>query len=482
VSEAGKILQRRGVFIKMFAWFWLVMTVVISIILTLDRLTENRGRETPVHHAVEAPLAYYGRAAVDRIEKGDRQGLAEVMKNLKSAAGMSTHLFGPNAVEIEGNTATTEVAELAARAEKSGKSASSFTHSRILSAVHLTGRKGIHYVIVGRVPNRETVSSWSAVSFFMPRLAIAFVISLVACYLLARYMTVPIIRLRDATRLLASGDHNLQILPAAGKRRDEIGELARDFDLMAGKLQLLLSSQRQLMGNISHELRSPLARLNVALGLARRSSTPEGEKCLDRIEWEAERLNELIGEVLTLTRIESAMDSVKWEQVDLTGLIREIADDADFEAQSLNKAVRFVEQEKCVITGVRQLLRSAIENVVRNAVRYTREGTEAEISLRYVQGKNGSFVVIPVRDHGPGVPEEALANLSRPFYRVDEARERHTGGTGLGLAIAQRAVLVHGGAIKARNAPDGGLVAEITLPYPGRNIAGGTQSPLDNHA
>jgi signal transduction histidine kinase len=464
VSEGRAALQRHGIFIKMFAWFWLVMVVVISVIFALDRLTEPR-RETPVHHAVEAPLTFYGRIAVDRSERGDRQGLAEIFSNLKSVTGMSVYLFGPGARGIDGNTAPTEVVDLVGRAERSGKSAFSFTHARILAAVHLTGRGGTHYIMAGRVLNRAAVSSWDRTLFWLPRLGIAFVISLLACYLLARYMTVPIIRLRNATRRLASGDLNQRISPAAGKRRDEIGELARDFDLMAGKLQLLLTSQRQLLGNISHELRSPLARLNVALELARRYSTPEAGKYLDRIEWEAERLNELIGEVLTLTRLEGATDNMRRERVDLTSLIKEIADDADFEAQSLNKAVRFVEGGKCVITGVRQLLRSAIENVVRNAVWYTKEGTEAEIYLHCAQNENVSCVVVTVRDHGPGVPEDALAHLFRPFYRVGEARERYTGGTGLGLAITERAVLIHGGVVKAENAPDDGLVVEITLPY-----------------
>jgi two-component system, OmpR family, sensor histidine kinase CpxA len=465
MAGKGALLQRRGIFIKMFAWFWLVMAVVISIIFAIDKLTDTQGRETPVHHAVEAPLSHYGRIAVDRFERGDRQGLAGAFKDLKSVAGMSGYLFGPDGREIDGNTAPAEVAELASRAGKSGMPEHSFTHPRILAAIHLEGRSGVHYVAVGKTPNREAVSSWGIAFFWLTRLGTALVISLFACYLLARYMTVPIIRLRDATRQLASGDLTLRMSPAAGKRRDELGELARDFDLMAGKLQLLLSSQRQLLGNVSHELRSPLARLNVALELARRHSTPEAEKSLNRIEWEAERLNELIGEVLTLTRLEGAMGNVKREQVDLAGLIREIADDADFEAQSLNKAVRFVEGEKCVVTGVRQLLRSAIENVVRNAVGYTGEGTEAEIRLRSEENKGSSSAVVTVRDHGPGVPEEALTHLFRPFYRVDESRERHTGGTGLGLAITERAVLIHGGAVRAHNAPDGGLVIEITIPY-----------------
>ncbi len=461
------MIRRRGIFIKMFIWFWLVMTVVIAIIIALDRLTESDGRETPLHDAVGAPLTHYGHVAVEQAESGDREGLGRTMEAMRTVAGMNAFLFDGALRELRGAAPPGEVVEYAERALKRGKAVFAFSHARILGAMVLEGREGRHYVIVGMVPGRAPGSSWGGALFLLPRLGIALVISCLACYLLARYLTVPIIRLGSSARQLASGDLTARINPASGNRWDEIGELARDFNLMAERIQLLLSSERRLLGNISHELRSPLARLNVALELARRHSTPEAEKSLDRIEWEAERLNDLIGQLLTLTRLESSLENAKREAFGLADMIREVADDADFEAQSLNRAVGFTEDGDCEVTGVRQLLRSAVENVVRNAVWYTGEGTEVEINLRCTAEKGSQLALVTVRDHGPGVPEEALPHLFRPFYRVDGALERQPGGAGLGLAITERAVLLHGGTVRAWNAMDGGLVIEIAIPAKG---------------
>ncbi len=248
------------------------------------------------------------------------------------------------------------------------------------------------------------------------------------------------------------------------KRHDEIGQLGRDFNLMAERLESMVRAQHRLLGDISHELRSPLARLGVALGLARQRSGNEANGALDRIERESENLNEMISQLLILTRLESGTDGRKRTDVDLAALLREVADDADFEARSINRIVQVVMADKCSISGVEELLRSAVENVVRNAVRYTPEGTAVEVTLRHRNGAGDNFAVITVRDRGKGVPEEALDKIFRPFYRTEDARDRQSGGgTGLGLAITERAVRLHGGTVKATNASDGGLAVEMKL-------------------
>jgi two-component system sensor histidine kinase CpxA len=239
--------------------------------------------------------------------------------------------------------------------------------------------------------------------------------------------------------------------------------LGSDFDLMAEKIESLVESQRRLLGDISHELRSPLARLNVALELARQRSGDEALSALARIQREAETLNEMIGQLLTLTRLQTGAQELQKAEFDLCRLVREIADDAEFEAKSGNRSVRLESNASCTFVGNELLVRRAIENVVRNAVHYTAAGTEVEIKLNNVSHANGSAIEITVRDHGPGVPEPALSKIFRPFYRVDEARDREAGGVGLGLAIAERAVKLHNGSINARNAADGGLVITITL-------------------
>ena len=214
------------------------------------------------------------------------------------------------------------------------------------------------------------------------------------------------------------------------------------------------------MRDVSHELRTPLARLRLALGLARREGA-DLEREHDRIEREAERLDELIGEILRLARLNSAHQNVNREEFDYAGLISAVAEDARIEASAQGKLVSFGYSGALQIQGDQELLRSAIENVVRNALRFTAVNTAVEISLR----SEGQMALLEVRDHGPGVPEAELQRLFEPFYRVTmQARERDTGGYGLGLAITARVMNVHHGKVEARNAVDGGLLVTLNVP------------------
>jgi two-component system sensor histidine kinase CpxA len=263
---------------------------------------------------------------------------------------------------------------------------------------------------------------------------------------------------------LAAGDLTARAGKVGSRRRDEIADLVRDFDGMAERLENLVNAQSRLLNDISHELRSPLARLNVALGLARQRTGPEATATLDRMELEANRLNELIGRLLVLARMEGGEQAVEKSEIHLEDLVREIAQDAEFEAQGRNCRIRCEVVDDAVVLGNVELLHSAIENVVRNAMRYTHEGTEVEVRLEQMDEANGPQALIRVSDQGPGVPEASLDKLFQPFYRLDDARERQTGGVGLGLAITERAVRLHGGAVRAANRPGGGLVVELRLP------------------
>jgi two-component system sensor histidine kinase CpxA len=292
---------------------------------------------------------------------------------------------------------------------------------------------------------------------------VAAIVSGLVVFLLAGYLTKPIRRLSRATHQFATGDLGLRVAPAMGRRRDEVADLARDFDHMAEQLQELIGSQRQLLSDVSHELRSPLARLQVALGLARQREQDQHNPELDRIELEAERLNELIGQLLSLSRLEFGTEISHSEPVDLADLLTEIAESTDFEARAQNRQVRIVNSVPAIVEANESLLKSALENVVRNAARYTDENTSADISLQQDHEHIG-WLLIQVRDHGPGVPEDMLTKLFEPFVRVGDARDRDSGGYGLGLAIAKRAIRLHGGEILASNEPDGGLNVRIRLP------------------
>jgi two-component system sensor histidine kinase CpxA len=221
-----------------------------------------------------------------------------------------------------------------------------------------------------------------------------------------------------------------------------------------------VARQRQLLGDASHELPSPLARLTVALSMARKRPAEESSEHLQRITVETQRLDKLVGQLLTLSRIDSRVDAGRGTRVDLANLILEVASDGDFEARPASGHVVVTSAAPCAVLGSEEDLRSAVENVVRNAIRYTRKGTTVEISLDRQEESGGATAILRVRDHGAGVPEEMLAEVFLPFRRVGPDTE----GAGLGLAITERAVSVHGGTVRATNALDGGLVVEIKLP------------------
>jgi signal transduction histidine kinase len=276
------------------------------------------------------------------------------------------------------------------------------------------------------------------------------------CWFVSRYLTKPLHQLGEAVAAIAEGRLETRADPSLIKRRDEISDLARNFDRMAERIEALITGQRRLLGDVSHELRSPLSRLIVALSLVKQGPAEEVAENLERIGLEAKRLDTMIGQLLTLTRIESGVDRGSPTSFDLTNLIQEVASDGDFEARARKRSVVIERAPVVRITGFEELLRSALENVVRNAIRHTAEGTAVTISL-----EAKSEAVIRVRDHGAGVPEGLLTEIFLPFRR---AGNDASGGAGLGLAIAERAVHVHRGTVRAMNAAEGGLTVEITLP------------------
>lgn len=277
------------------------------------------------------------------------------------------------------------------------------------------------------------------------------------CYFISRHLTKPLFKLGEAAAHIAEGRLDTRVDPSLRARHDEIADLARNFDRMAERIEASILGQRRLLGDVSHELRSPLSRLIVALSLVKQGPAEEVAENLDRIGLEARRLDTLIGQLLALTRIDSGVDQGSPTSFDLTNLVQEVASDGNFEARARKCSVVVQRADVCKFTGFEEPLRSAVENVVRNAIRHTAEGTVVEISLQ----ADNSRVVLQVRDHGPGVPEEMLAQIFLPFRRV---ANNDSDGAGLGLAIAERAVAIHRGTLRARNASGGGLVVEIDLP------------------
>jgi two-component system OmpR family sensor kinase len=242
-----------------------------------------------------------------------------------------------------------------------------------------------------------------------------------------------------------------------GGRRDEIADLGRDFDDMAARLQVLVGTQRRLFADVSHELRSPLARLQVAVAIARQQPDKTAA-ALERIEGETRRLDNLVGEVLTLSQLETGVAGAGEEYLDVVGLLEEVVENARFEAEAAGRRVELHAQGEMVVNGRAELLRRAFENVIRNAVRYTGPGTAVEVTAS--RDTAGGLVAVTICDRGPGVPETDIEAIFQPFFRAGEGgREGH----GLGLSIARRAVEAHAGRIRASSRPGGGLCVEITL-------------------
>ncbi len=452
-----------SLFVRIFLSFWtaLALFVVLAILVTLalrPRSSTWEGLRTTVLND-----------AVNAYEEGGAPQLREYMENLEKTQHLRAYLFDEHGIEVSGRAAPDWAIRVAAGGPRMPRDGFIFPAPPLQRDSRASADGKHRYTVVLGLPQGPRV-------FFGPRgmpvpgLIIAIISSGLVCYFLSWYLTKPIVRLRAATRQLAAGNLTARTGARATTRRDEVAGLMRDFDAMAERLETLVKAQSRLLNDISHELRSPLARLNVALGLARQRSGVESADMLDRIELEASRLNELIGRILTLARLEDGEQRVPPTPVPLNELVANLAEDAEFEAQARHCHVHTVIPEgDWGVRGNASLLHSAVENVVRNAIRYTQEGTSVEIELASEQGPNGPEAVLRISDSGPGVPPDSLGKLFQPFYRLDDARGRLTGGVGLGLAITERAVRFHGGQVSASNRLEGGLRVEIRLPL----MAGG---------
>jgi len=294
---------------------------------------------------------------------------------------------------------------------------------------------------------------------FKPMMAGVFVSFLFAA-ILAWYFSKPIKSLRKAFEEAASGRLDTRIGDAMGGRRDELADLGRDFDSMAGRLGSLLHGQTRLLHHVSHELRSPLARLQMAIGLARQN--PEKiPSSLERIERESIRMDKLVGELLELSRLESGVVNIKKEKVDVNELLASVVEDAQYEADAKHTEVWFEPNANFEVMGQPDLLHRAIENIVRNALKYS--PPDGDIRLEVSQDRAAKLMHLSITDQGPGVPPGELESIFQPFVRGSTANNGD--GHGVGLAIARQVVEAHGGTIIARNRAKGGLVVEITLPY-----------------
>jgi two-component system OmpR family sensor kinase len=284
--------------------------------------------------------------------------------------------------------------------------------------------------------------------------------SLIFSAALAWYFAKPIRSLRNAFAALAQGDLDTRVGSLMGKRRDELSDLGQNFDHMAGQIHSLVHAQQRLLHDVSHELRSPLARMQAAIGLAQQQ--PEKTQAmLERIERESQRMNDLVGELLVLSRLEAGVPGSESYDFDIGGLLDDIVEDARFEAGRHAVVIRYDGMEETLVKGRSELLHRAIENVLRNALQHCKKGGEVSVAVRFDTGNR--HLQVAVDDQGPGVAESDLAAIFEPFFRGGDRGKADS--IGLGLAIAYRSIEAHGGRIQASNRPQGGLRIEINIPF-----------------
>lgn len=448
----------KSLFLKIFLSYWMAQALFLALAILITLAMRERGESATWDVQQGAVLS----KSVQTYEQSGPVELRRYLEEVRDALHTRAYLLDDQGKDVSGRELPRWAESLAKGVEPPSRDFWQRVSPSPFRRQVQTAASGHRYTLVAFLPPSGPFGPGGVPGL---TILIGIISSGLVCYLLARYLTSPVVRLRAATQRLAAGDLSARAGGLGARRRDEMAQLVRDFDTMAERLEATVNAQSRLLNDISHELRSPLARLNVASALAHQRAGVEAHSALERIDLEAERLNALIGGLLTIARLDSGNDARHKSPILLGEMIEGIAADADFEAQSRNCRVESVVKEDCLVTGAPILLHSAIENVVRNAARYTREGTSVQITLEREQARGGPEAVIRIVDSGPGVPEEELEKLFRPFYRIDDARGRQTGGVGLGLAITERAIRLHGGTVKASNRLEGGgLQVEIRLP------------------
>lgn len=444
-------------FLRVFLGFWIATILMIVVVA-------NLGNFLPVNYREERgfdPNA--AQDALTRIVNDYEQDGRVVLNGEFGLAVRNRHLnvflFDAQAAPLPGEeNPPAPYASLAAEVLRGGdpRLQRSFGF-RVLYAWPLRSATGKHYAAVMTI--FEPGERLQRARFWFV-LTIAMLPAALICLLLSLYFTRPITRLRATAQRLAGGDLGARSSPNGVARRDELGELARDFDAMAAQIESLMTAQRRFVADVSHELGAPLTRMHLALALLRRRLAGPGHPELERIERETDKLSNLVQQLLLLASLEAGQCPAETlAPVSLQALCGSIVEDAAFEALQAGCRIGGVHEDVRIL-AYPQLLRRAVDNVLRNAIRYAPPGSEIVLNCRVDEEQ----VVLEILDSGPGVPEPMLSDIFRPFFRTAPGREAGSGGTGLGLAIAAEAARMHDGAIAARNRKGGGLQVIITFP------------------
>jgi two-component system, OmpR family, sensor kinase len=458
------------VFARIFLLFWLAMALIAGASIAITYTNAAREYERQEFQR-RPPVAIEASEALAR--DGVRGLKAWLATNQDSVPDRDLFVVGPDGADILGR----RLSEPALRRlefvnrdalagldqhRPGGAPPLNFRPSR--QAPQILAADGTPYTILV-VPRRPSIfGALSRPGIPLAVLSVALIVSALTSWWLARHFSTPIRRLQEGARAVATESLDLRVSAGLDGRNDELAVLARDFDAMADQLKANRSARTRLLRDISHELRSPLARMRLAVGLARQLPEDSGRQ-LDRLESEIERLDKLISQVLQLARLQSADAHYEKESVPIDEVIEEVVRDAAFEGAAKGCRIDYGGRTGASVLGNRELLRSAIENILRNAVRYSPPSSPVDVEASAANGALG----ILVRDRGPGVPGDDLKRIFEPFFRVAESRDRGSGGEGIGLAITAQVLRAHGGTAVAVNHPQGGLEVRLSMPLePGR--------------
>ena len=445
-----------SLFLRIFVLFWVAMALIVGGSIAITFTVAAREYESP--EAQRRPNVALQASEV--LTRGGISALKQWLeKNKNSIPDRDLFVIGPDGQDILGRS----LSESAARRleffnrESGQPPPRNFRPQR--TAPQIVGPDGATYTVL-LVPRRPSIfGALSLPGISLTILCIALVVSAFASWWLAQHLSAPIRRIQEGARALATENLDVRVSAGLEGRKDELAVLARDFDAMADQLKSNRGAITQLLRDISHELRSPLARMRVAVGLARQPPADLARQ-LDRLEREIERLDALISQVLKLARLHGTEAPYEREAFDVEEVIEEVVRDANFEGAVKNCTVELTGAANSTAHGNRELLRSAVENVLRNAVRYSPPGASVEVNVE----RTAAGLSILIRDRGPGVPAGDLERIFEPFYRVAESRDRDSGGEGIGLAITSQVMKAHGGTARANNHSGGGLEVRLSLP------------------
>lgn len=449
----------RSLYWKIFLSFWLA---TILIIITTAWITSEIARESSIPAHEQLFMDSYANAAVSTFESGQKAALKQWLQQTGNTKKMTLYLLCNNGDIISNTPPPKEIKDITEDLvhQELNDGMLKFGNLLVSHEILTTSGKAYRLAAISEKPlSRFIIIPWAGLTI---RLLIAIFISGLICYLLSIYLTQPLRSLGLAAKSIATGKFSTRVGSFKGHHKDEIANLSAEFDRMAEQLESLVTAKERLLQDISHELRSPLARLQIALELARMKAKPAAEIEFCRMEVECMRLNALIKEILQFARLDKSLHDLQKIPVPLLPLIQKIIEDANFESIDNPTRVILTHATQCTTLGEERLLHRAIENIIRNALHYSPANKLVEVTL--MADKLANLIYIDVYDEGPGVPEEQLQTIFNPFYRVDIAREKKTGGYGLGLAIAREAIKLHLGEVAAKNRQGKGLHIRITLP------------------